>query len=115
VTTPASAVGSARPDQPRIVQETTVNSFTHVINTLLQLLISLGNVIVAGIVAIELWLRAELGHFGLPPNVQTIILIALALLLILGSLRLFGGLVRAAVVLVLILIAIHILLPILQH
>jgi hypothetical protein len=96
-------------------QESKVDNFTHVINTLLQLLIQLGNLIVAGIVAIELWLRAQLGQFGLSPDVQTAILVVLAVVLILGALRLFGGLIRVAVILVLLLIGIHILLPIIQR
>jgi hypothetical protein len=92
-----------------------VDSFTHVINNLLQFLIRLGDLIVGVIVTIELWLRAQLMQLGVAPPVQTIILIALAAVLILGSLRLFGGLIRVAVVLILILIAIHILMPVLQH
>jgi hypothetical protein len=92
-----------------------VDNFTHVINNLLQFLIRLGDLIVGVIVTIELWLRAQLMQLGVAPPVQTAILIALAVVLILGSLRLFGGLIRVAVVLILILIAIHILMPILQH
>jgi hypothetical protein len=92
-----------------------VNSFTHLINSLLQLLIDLGNLILGGIITVELWLRTQLGQFGLPPMVQTLILLALAALLIVVSLQLFRGLIRAAAVLVLILIAIHIVLPVLQH
>jgi hypothetical protein len=92
-----------------------VDSFTHVINNLLQFLIRLGDLIVGVIVTIELWLRAQLMQLGVAPPVQTVILIALAAVLILGSLRLFGGLIRVAVVLILILIAIHILMPVLQH
>ena len=92
-----------------------MDSFRHVASTLLQLLIQLGDLIVAGIVTIELWLRAQLAQFGLPPNIQTAILVVLAALLIIGALRLFGGLIRIAVVLVLILIAIHILMPLTQH
>jgi hypothetical protein len=92
-----------------------VDNFTHVINNLLQFLIRLGDLIVGVIVTIELWLRAQLMQLGVSPPVQTVILIALAAVLILGSLRLFGGLIRVAVVLILILIAIHILMPVLQH
>jgi hypothetical protein len=88
-----------------------VSDFEHVINTLLQLLVRLGNIIVGAIVTIELWLRGQLTQLGLPRAVQTVILLALAAFLIVGSLRLFGGLIRAAVVLVLLLIAIHIVMP----
>jgi hypothetical protein len=92
-----------------------VDSFAHVINSLLQLLIQLGDLIVAGIITVELWIRGQLSQLGLPQNVQTVILFALAALLIIGSLRLFGGLIRVAIVLVLILIAIHIITPMVQH
>jgi hypothetical protein len=92
-----------------------LDSFEHVINSLLQFLIRLGDVIVGGIVTLELWMRGQLSQFGLTPQVQTVIMVALAAVLILGSLRLFGGLIRVAVVLVLILIALHIVMPVLQH
>ena len=92
-----------------------MDSLAHIIRSLLDLLIQLGNIIVAALITVEVWLRAQLTHFGLPPPIQTAILIAVAALLIIGSLRLFGGLIRVAVVLVLILIAIHVALPVLQH
>jgi hypothetical protein len=97
-----------------VLRESTVDSFTHVIKSLLQLLIQLGNLIVAGIVIIEVWLRGQLTQFGLPHNIQTVILLVLAAVLIIGALRLFGGLIRLAVVLVLILIAVHIVIPLVQ-
>jgi hypothetical protein len=92
-----------------------MDAFTHAINTLLQLLVHIGDLLVAALVAVELWLRGQLATFGLPPAVQTVIMLALAALLIVGSLRLFGGLIRLIVLLVLVLIAIHILLPVLPH
>lgn len=92
-----------------------MDSFAHVINSLLQILIQLGDLIVGAIVTVEVWLRDQLAQLGLPPVIQTVIMLALAVVLIVGSLRLFGGLIRVAVVLVLVLIAIHILLPVLPH
>lgn len=92
-----------------------MDDVNRVLNSLLQLVLGLGDLIVSAIVAIELWLRAQLGTMGLSPQIQTAILIVLAVLLILGALRLFGGLVRIAVVLILALIAVHILMPVLQH
>jgi len=80
-----------------------MDAFTHAINTLLQLLVHIGDLLVAALVAVELWLRGQLATFGLPPAVQTVIMLALAALLIVGSLRLFGGLIRL------------ILLPVLPH
>jgi hypothetical protein len=92
-----------------------LDSFRTVINTLLQLLLQLSDLVVAGIIAIELWLRAQLTQFGVAQPVQTIILLALAAVLIVAALRLFGGMIRVIVVLVLILIGIHIVMPLLQH
>jgi hypothetical protein len=92
-----------------------VDSFAHVINTLLQLLVRLGDIIIGGIVTLELWMRDQLAQFGLTPQVQTAIMLAIAVVLILLAFKLFGGLIRVAVVLVLILIALHIVMPVLQH
>ncbi len=92
-----------------------MNAFTHAIETLLQLVIQLGDLMITGIVGIELWLRAQLAMFGLPPAIQTALLIALAAMLILAALRLFSGLIRVAVILVLMLILVHVLLPVVQR
>jgi hypothetical protein len=92
-----------------------MDSFTRTIHSLLDLLVVLGNLIVGVLVTVELWLRAQLTQIGLPPAIQTVILLAVAILLVIGSLRLFGGLIRVAVVLVLILIAVHVVLPVLPH
>lgn len=91
-----------------------MDSFKRTIDSILTLLLQIGDLIVAGIVAIELWLRGQLGQFGLPPGVQTTILVALAALLVLASLRLFGGLIRIALILVLLLIALHVVMPAMQ-
>jgi hypothetical protein len=96
-------------------QETRVDSFKHVINSLLELLVQLGDLVVGWIVVIETALRGQLMQLGVAPQLQTIILLAFAVVLILGALKLFGGLIRVAVVLVLILIALHVLMPIMQH
>jgi hypothetical protein len=80
---------------------------------MLQLLVHIGELVVAAIVACEVWLRGQLGALGVAPVLQTAIMVGLAVLLILGSVRLLGGLIRIAVVLVLLLIAIHIIVPLL--
>ena len=81
---------------------------------MLKLLTEFGLAVAAILTRLELWLREELQHLGVPHTVQTPILLAVAVLLILGSLRLFGGLIRVAAVLILVLIAIHILMPVIQ-
>jgi hypothetical protein len=92
-----------------------MDAFSNPINALLDMLLQLGNLIVGGLVAIETWMRGQLATLGLPSAVQTVLILALAILLTFGALRLFSGFIRAVVILVLILIAIHILLPVLPH
>ena len=84
-----------------------------IVDTLLHFVIQLGQLLMSAILALEVWIRGELSQAGLPPAVQTVLMLAVAALLIVGSLRLFGGLIRVAVVLLLLLVAIHIVLPVL--
>ena len=85
-----------------------------VLDSLLDLLIRLGDVIVGVILAIELWLSDKLGAMGIPPLLQTVVLVGFAAMLVLAALRLFGGLIRIAVILVLALIALHVLMPVMH-
>jgi hypothetical protein len=103
---------------PRAVvvsQESHVERLTQMVNSLLQLLIQLGDVVVARLQAIEAWLHAQLTTLGVPAELQTVITLALAALLILAVVRLFGGLIRIIVVVVLLLVAVRLLLPVLPH
>lgn len=86
-------------------------SFRQAIDSLLHVIIQIGTLLMAAIVAIEAWLRHALAQTGLPLGAQTVLMLVAAALLILASLRLFGGLIRIAVVLVLVLIAIHLIVP----
>jgi hypothetical protein len=52
---------------------------------------------------------------GLTGPAQTVVMVAIAVVLILAALKLFGGLIRVAAVLVLLLIALHIVMPVFQH
>jgi hypothetical protein len=101
--------------RPHSLPECTMDDVRRVLNSLLDLVFRLGDIIVTGIIAIEFWLRSQLGLLGVPAPFQTIILIALAVVLIVLALRLFGGLIRIAIILILALIAIHILMPVLHH
>jgi hypothetical protein len=96
------------------MRETIVDALNHALETLLRLVIQVGDLIVAGIVAIELWLKSALAQAGLPPAIQTALLITLAVALIITALRMFGGLIRVAFVVVLLLIGISLLMPILR-
>jgi hypothetical protein len=96
------------------LEETNVGNLQTAIDTLLKLLIQFGVAVAAILTEFELLLRGELQLLGVPHTIQTLILLAVAALLVLGSLRLFGGLIRIAVVLILVLIAIHIVMPVIQ-
>jgi hypothetical protein len=92
-----------------------VENLQTAIASLLQILKQLGVALASILTELEVLLRNELQHLGVPPNLQTVILIAVAVLLILGALRLFGGVIRIAIVLILLLVAIHIVLPVMQN
>ncbi len=92
-----------------------MESFTQLINRLLRIVITVGNIVLAGIVAIELWMRGQLAQLGVPKTLQTVLLATVAILLIVASLRIFGGLIRVALVLILVLIALHILAPLVVY
>jgi len=81
------------------------------VNELLGLLARLTNAGLMGLAAIEAWLRAELATLGLPREAQSAIMIVAALLLLLIVVRLFGGIIRAVLVLFLILLVLHVVLP----
>jgi len=82
------------------------------ITTLLALIRSLVDLVLSGLAAIEVWLRGQLAGLGVAPPIQTIILIAIAVVLIAVTLRLFGGVLRAVVVIFLVLLALHALIPV---
>jgi len=92
-----------------------VDRFNDTINSLLALLIRLGDLIVTGLKAGEVWLRGQLVALGVPAELQIVIMLALAALLILGVVRMFGGLIRILVVLILLLVAARVLLPVLPR
>ena len=48
-------------------------------------------------------------------STQSVVLVSLAVLLVVAGLRLFGGLVRIALLIVLLLIAVDIVVPLVQH
>jgi hypothetical protein len=92
-----------------------LDSLSQTLDALLQLITRLGDLVVLGLAAAEAWLRAQLTLLGVAPTIQTVLLLALAFLLILSALRWFGGLIRVAVILVLLLFGFHALLPLIQH
>ena len=81
------------------------------INSLLLLFRSAANAGLAGLAAVEQWLRVQLTGLGIAPAIQTVIMLAVAVLLILLVLRVFGGVIRVLLVVFLILLALHVVLP----
>lgn len=92
-----------------------MDSFADAIDNLIKSFRRVGNSILDGFSTLELWMRGQLSQFGLTAQVQTIVMLALAVVLILVSCQLFSGLVRMVAVLMLIALALHIVLPVLQH
>lgn len=82
------------------------------INALLALFASAADAVLAGLAAIEQWLRIQLTGLGVAPRIQTVIMIAAAIVLLLLVLRVFGGVIRVVLVIFLILLALHVVLPI---
>jgi hypothetical protein len=81
------------------------------INFLLALILGLFGLIITAIAMIEDFLRRMLTEAGVSGQVQSIVLIVTAVLLILAALRLFGGIFGVLITIVLILLVVHILVP----
>jgi len=81
------------------------------INALLALFASAADAVLAGLAAVEQWLRTQLSGLGVAPQIQTVIMVAVAILLLLLVLRVFGGIIRVVLVVFLILLALHVVLP----
>lgn len=84
------------------------------VDALLRLLVSLLHIIFAGVAQVEFWLRAELTRLGVEQRLQSAILIAAAVVLLIAVLRVFGGLLRVLVALFLVFLAIQLLRPIIH-
>jgi hypothetical protein len=95
-----------------------LDSLLAMADSILKLIIRIGNEIIYAIVAVEGWLRTQLRELGLSPALQTTILatllVAVPILLIFGSTRLLGGVLRVVVTLVLLLVVMSVLFPILR-
>ena len=81
------------------------------INFLLALILGLFGLIVTAIATTEGFLRGLLTEAGIGGQVQSIVLVVTAILLMLAALRLFGGIFGLLITLVLILLVAHILAP----
>jgi hypothetical protein len=84
-------------------------------NSLLQFLRQLSGVIAALLSDVEDWLYSQMQDLGVPPLLQTMILLGVAVLLIAGAVRVFAGLARVGAVLILVLLALHLVVPAIQQ
>jgi hypothetical protein len=81
------------------------------INFVWTLIVGLFALIMGAIATVEVFLRGLLGRAGVDGQLQSVIMIAAAVLLILAALRLFGGIFGVLITLFLILMVVHIMMP----
>ncbi len=88
-----------------------MHQLDHAITALLALFRAASDVVLAGLAAVEQWLRVQLTGLGVAPGLQTAIMLAAAVVLAVLVLRVFGGVIRILLIVFLILLALHVLLP----
>ena len=88
-----------------------MGDLTRVIDDIVRLLIRLGGAMLDATQSVEEPLREHMSATGIPATFQTIILLVAAIVMILLAVRIFGGLLRFAVIVVLGLLAIKVLMP----
>ena len=76
-------------------------------HTLLALLAGLANIVLAALALIEGALGGVMTAAHIPPNLQMILGIVVALLFLVAALQLFGGFIRIVVIVVLLAIVVH--------
>jgi hypothetical protein len=84
---------------------------THAINLLISLIYTLAGLVMAVIGMIDGFLGGLMTSAAIPPAVQTIILVAVALVLVIFALRALGGVFGVLIVLLLVLLVVHRLVP----
>ena len=84
-----------------------MNDGRHLIETALALLWRAADGLLGIVAPAELWLRAAMGRLGVPADLQTGLLLVGALALLLGVFRALGGLLRIALVLALLALAVQ--------
>lgn len=81
------------------------------LNTFLNLLVGLLDLVFRWLGQLEAWLRVQLHDLGVAPPLQTIVLIVVAVLFLIAALRALGGVIRLLVLIFLVLMLVHILAP----
>lgn len=86
----------------------------HIVDNLRNFVMSLIDLVFSGIGAVETWLREQLSHLGIQGQLQSAVLVVVALLLLFAAIRLVGGLVRIVIVILLALLVIHAVAPLMH-
>jgi antibiotic biosynthesis monooxygenase (ABM) superfamily enzyme len=86
----------------------------HTLAFVLHLVVYVATVIGSLVAGIEIWLRDQLAMTGLPRAGQTVVLVTVLIVMILGCIQMFAGLIRFAVMLLLVLLMLDILIPAVQ-
>ena len=94
--------------------DTMMGPVTQTIDSLIQLIIRLGQSGALAIASAESWMRGQLSGLGVAPEMQTVILVIFAIIMILTVVRIVGGLIRIAVLALLVLVTLDLVLPILH-
>ncbi len=83
----------------------------HAINTITSIIMMLFGLIMEAIGAVDGALAALMTSAGLPPNVQVIILLVVAILLMIFAIRVLGGVFGVLLIILLLLLVVHRLAP----
>ncbi len=85
-----------------------VNNALHLVGHWIEALLSL---LMSIFGTVEVMAHNAMTRAGLPSDVQEVVLLAVGVIFILGALRIFGGLLRLLVIVLLILFLLHVVAP----
>ena len=84
---------------------------THAIDLVVSIIMTLAGLVMEAIGVADAFLAGLMTSAGLPPNVQLIVLIVVALMLIVFAIRVLGGVFGVLLIVLLILLIVHRLVP----
>ncbi len=84
---------------------------THAIDLVITILLTLAEWVLGAIGVVDAFLAALMTSAGLPPNLQILVLIIVAVLLVLFAIRLLGPILSVLLIILLILLIAHRLVP----
>lgn len=88
-----------------------MHDLMRLVDDLVRLIVRLGEMMLSGVGTAAVSLREQMTELGIPAQVQTIVLVLLAVAIVLLAVRLLGGVLRLAVIVVLVILAIQLTLP----